>query len=77
LRRMPKATYKRCRSCGRHSDEVGALSHTRLCLDCGQLLLEQNALGLAVKSGEAWVRWRRAMAASVGGVLLDEAPPRP
>lgn len=41
------------------------------------LKLEQNALGMAYKTGEAWIRWRRAMAASVGGALLDDARPQP
>jgi hypothetical protein len=74
---MPKPDYRYCRTCGRDAHEVGALSHTRQCVECGQVKLEQNALGMHVKSGEAWLRWRRAMAASVGGVLLDEVPPRP
>lgn len=59
------------------SAEVGPLSHTRQCVECGQLKLEQNALGMAYKTGDAWLRWRRAMAASVGGVLLDGARERP
>jgi len=75
--RVPKPTYRICRSCGRHSTEVGELSHLRLCFECGQLRKEANALGLALKTGDAWLRWRRAMAASVGGALLDEPRERP
>ena len=69
---MPKATYARCRNCGRHRDEAGTLTHTRLCMDCATRLRDENALALAAKSGPEFRRWRRAMAASVGGVLLDD-----
>src|SRR5579859_3662018 len=76
-RRMPRGDYKTCRSCGRRASEVGALSHTRLCAECGMLILEQNALGMAYKTGVALLRWRRAVAASVGAVLLDDLPKHP
>jgi len=76
-KRVPKLTYRNCRSCGRPSTEVGDLSHQRLCFECGQLRKEANALGIALKTGDAWLRWRRSMAASVGGVLLDESRERP
>jgi hypothetical protein len=71
---MPKPTYRICKTCHRSTADVGPLSHTRQCVECGHLKLEQNALGMHIKSGEAWTRWRRSMAASVGGVLLDEVP---
>lgn len=69
---MGRVDYRRCRQCGRPANEVGELSHIRLCEDCGTLNLAENVLGIHLKTGEPWRRWRRAMAACVGGVLLDE-----
>jgi hypothetical protein len=72
---MPKPAYAFCRNCGRHRDEAGTMTRQRLCLDCAHELLEENIVGIATKSGPAFRRWRRAMAACVGGVLLDDARP--
>lgn len=72
---MPRLDYKRCRSCGRPAHEVGQLSHTRQCAACGKAALVENIVGIATKTGPAAKRWRRALAASVGGVLLDDARP--
>jgi hypothetical protein len=74
---MPKLTYKTCRECGRHTDEAGPLSHTRLCEVCSYNLLTENVIGLATRSGPALARWRRGMAASVGAVLLDDYRDKP
>jgi hypothetical protein len=48
------------------------LSWRGKCTRCSQLLQERNILSLHVKSGEAFLEWRRRVAASVGGVLLDD-----
>jgi len=48
------------------------MSHTRLCTDCGTERLARNVLGISEHRGPEFQRWRRAMAASVGGVLLDD-----
>lgn len=74
---MPRYDLKTCRACGRHADEVGPLSHSRLCGPCGTERLTENVVGLATKTGPALRRWRRGMAASVGAVLLDEVEPKP
>lgn len=64
-----------CRNCGLDSREEDIeLSWTRLCPRCGRELMVENIDGLKYKAGEPLLRWRRAMAASVGGVLLDDAP---
>jgi hypothetical protein len=34
--------------------------------------MDENALGLHHHTGEPLERWRRGMAAAVGGVLLDD-----
>jgi hypothetical protein len=48
------------------------MSWTGQCPTCGTRALAENIIGLTNHSGPAFNRWRRAMAASVGGVLLDE-----
>lgn len=69
---MPRVDYKRCKVCGRPAGEVGPLSHARLCGDCADDRLVENVIGMATMTNPARDRWRRAMAASVGAVLLDE-----
>lgn len=48
------------------------MSWTRLCADCGEGILVDNVVGLHTHSGTPHERWRRAMAASVGGVLVTD-----
>jgi hypothetical protein len=71
---MPRITYRSCKRCGRRQPDVGPISWTRQCVECGVRELEHNIIGLHTHSGPAFDRWRRAMAASVGGVLLDDQP---
>jgi hypothetical protein len=73
---MPKAAYKTCRECGKHTNEVGPLSHTRLCRSCAIARSAENYTGLTTRSGDAFAHWRERMAASVGGVLLDDPKER-
>jgi hypothetical protein len=73
---MPRLDYRHCKTCGRHASEVGNLSHTRLCPECGKATMNENIEGIATHSGPAFTRWRRAMAASVGAVLLDDVQVR-
>lgn len=69
---MPRLAYRNCRLCGRHADEAGLMSWTRLCGDCARVRLHENIDGLHTHSGPALDRWRRGMAAAVGGVLVDD-----
>lgn len=71
---MPRLDYKTCKRCKRKSSEVGELSHQRLCSDCGAANLIENVMDLVNHSGPNFARWRIAIAASVGGVLLDAGP---
>jgi hypothetical protein len=41
-------------------------------MECGRARREENILGLHYKTGPAFIRWRRSMAACVGGVLIDD-----
>lgn len=74
---MPRRDYKTCKSCRKHVSEVGPVSHTRLCSDCADAILVENIIGISTHSGPAFLRWRRACAAAVGGVLLDELEAKP
>ena len=69
---MPRADYKNCRVCERHESEVGPLSNNRLCASCGGTRFGQNLVSMKTMSGPFAHHWRRQMAASVGGILLDE-----
>lgn len=48
------------------------MSWSRLCGDCGKERLRENVIGIHTHSGPAFERWRRAMVACVGGVLVDD-----
>jgi hypothetical protein len=48
------------------------MSWTGLCLRCGLERVAENITGLALHQGEPLERWRRGVAASVGGALLDD-----
>lgn len=72
---MPRYDLKTCRNCGGHADDVGVLSHTRLCDACGRELLRENIDGLRYKVGVPLERWRRGMILSAGGVLPETLLP--
>jgi hypothetical protein len=38
---------------------------------------DRNVIGLSEHRGPEFLRWRRQVAASVGGVLLDDLPNAP
>lgn len=61
-----------CKVCGATADEVGAISQTGLCPDHSKERFLDNLDAMKTMSGPYAHNWRRAMAASVGGVLLDD-----
>jgi len=62
-----------CKVCGIHRIEAGTLTWTGYCIRCAEEVKERNALALHNKTGPEFLRWRRAMAACVGGALIDDA----
>jgi hypothetical protein len=46
------------------------ISWRGLCSTCGPRRSEENITGLKLMQGEPLQRWRRGMAASVGGIIL-------
>lgn len=69
---MGQPLYRYCRYCGRHSGEVGTLSWSRQCTECGLIHFYANMEGMLTMTGHYASHWRRRMAASVGAVLVDE-----
>lgn len=58
--------------CGKHQNEVGPISWRGKCADCGHKRLRANMDGIHYHTGPELLRWRRAVAHSVGAVLLDD-----
>lgn len=68
---MPDVRRAKCNCCGRHRDEVGELSWTGLCEDCGVTLLKENAIGISTKTGPAHRRRMRGYAKWIERESLD------
>lgn len=49
------------------------MSWTGQCRECGEAALYANARGISRHEGPEFQRYRRAMVAAFGGVLLDDA----
>lgn len=61
-----------CKVCGGSPEEVGDISGTGLCRKHSEERKNANNVQLNEHRGPYFDRWRRAMAASVGGILLDD-----
>jgi hypothetical protein len=66
----------RCQVCGGHVSQVGELSWNGKCVACWTTRLASNVVQMSERRGPNFDRWRRSMAACVGGVLLDETRER-
>jgi hypothetical protein len=69
---MGDKTRASCRNCGRHRKEVGPISWEGYCGECGPMIRDQANDDLHYHRGPVFMKWRRAMAATVGGILLDD-----
>ena len=69
---MPDHRYANCRICHRHRTEVGELSWTGLCGDCGVAKENANALSLHYKRGPEFEHWRRRCLAAFGVGIFDQ-----
>lgn len=69
---MTSRTYARCRRCGAHRDEGASLSKRGYCTPCGHALRNQAIDDQHYHQGHYFKQWRRAMASSVGAVLVDD-----
>jgi len=63
---------KTCQICRRHADEVGPISWTGKCGDCGPLIFIANLEQLRAHAGPYFQHHRRACVAAFGGVLVDD-----
>lgn len=73
---MASTRPKSCRVCGRSEREVGRISWQGLCALDGEAKMLQARHEIRAKSGPTFQLWRRNMAGSVGGVLVDGRPGR-
>ena len=73
---MSKANYARCRDCGITRAEYGLLSWGGYCQPCYDKRRAANLEQMRSRSGPNFLKWRRSMAASVGGVLVDDVLPK-
>jgi hypothetical protein len=62
--------------CGKHTSEVGPISWRGKCRPCGLQRERDAIIQLAHHNGPMFDHWRARMAASVGGVLLDDLTER-
>lgn len=68
------ATRGTCKVCQRERRDDELFSARGKCPDCGDGLALANSASLAAHRGPHFERWRRAHAAAVGAVLLDDLP---
>jgi len=71
---MPDDRRTTCRVCFRPASEVGAISWNGKCGECGERLNREALADLHYHRGPVFDHWRQRLAASVGGVLLDDLP---
>lgn len=69
---MPDGRRVTCRICGRHANEAGAISWRGKCSECAERIELEALDDLHYHRGPVFAQWRRSVAASVGGVLLDD-----
>lgn len=62
----------RCKVCQKPVANRSELSKRGKCIDCAEWLMEQSQRGINAHNGPYFLHWRRQMAASVGGRLLDD-----
>jgi predicted RNA-binding Zn-ribbon protein involved in translation (DUF1610 family) len=67
-----KQQIGQCVGCGRARVDGERFSARGKCPSCGHGRMIENVHAMRARSGPSWLRWRRAMAASVGGQLVDD-----
>lgn len=63
---------RNCRGCGREREPDERFSARGKCADCRVRRMVDNVCGLHGHTGPEFLRWRRSVAASVGGILLED-----
>lgn len=63
---------KNCKACGKHESEVGRISQRGHCIECALRKSAEQIMGMHTFTGEWALRWRRAVAASVGAILPED-----
>lgn len=73
LVKMGQPARARCRTCNGHRSEVGEISWAGYCIRCGVATRDAANDDLHYHRGPTFEKWRRAMAACVGAVLVEDA----
>jgi len=68
---MPRGDYATCRNCGGTVEQVGTLSHTRLCVVCGVTIENDNALQMHSGRGPYAARHARRLILAGRRRLID------
>lgn len=68
---MPDKRRKNCGCCGSHERDVGPISWQGNCRRCGQLLMVENIVGIATRTGPAHKRRLRGIIKAAERELLD------
>lgn len=63
---------RHCKVCQKSDAEVGRISQRGYCIEHGVARSVEQLTSMHRFDGEDATRWRRAIAASVGAVLLDD-----
>jgi len=71
---MGHPDYVTCKRCGRHRDECGPLSWSRLCTKCAIEKVAANLEGLATFRGPEFEKWAKGLTAFAGILPLDNTP---
>ena len=69
---MARNSYARCRVCKAERRNGVSISWDGYCGTCGPRVREQANDDMHYHRGHYFHHWRRAMAASVGAVLVDD-----
>jgi len=73
LKNMANNHRATCKVCGGHKSEVGEISWEGYCIQHGVEARDRANDELHFHHGPTFEKWRRAMAACVGGVLIEDA----
>jgi hypothetical protein len=70
---MPDHRRVKCQNCGGHKRDVGDISWSGLCRECGKSLMVENISGMHTKSGFVYQRYKLGAARGLFGEQVTQA----
>jgi len=70
---MPDHRRVKCKYCGGHKRDVGDISWSGLCRECGHLVMLENIDGMHTKSGFVYMRYKLGAARGLFGEEVAQA----